>query len=252
MSAPPALTDPLAVPALAEEPDYRVRVAEMPGEERPRERLERLGPQALKTDELLAILLRTGTAREDVLGVAQRLLREHGGVRGLGAADLASLASTYGMGQAKATTIAAAFELGRRLRLDGGDDRPQVTSPEHIAALLHDEMQLLQQEELRMVALDTKNRVMATSTVYRGTVSGAPGRLAEVYRDAVRRGAAKIALVHNHPSGDPTPSRNDVSFTHDAMEAGRLLEVELVDHVIFGHGPGCWVSMRRQHLGFED
>src|SRR5690606_29359074 len=132
-------------PAAPAEPGatYRTRVAEMPGEERPRERLERLGPQALKTEELLAILLRTGTAREDVLAVAQRLLREHGGVRGLGAADLATLAATHGVGQAKATTIAAAFELGRRLRLDGGDDRPQVTSPEHIAALLHIEMQLL-------------------------------------------------------------------------------------------------------------
>ncbi|MGE3961581.1 MAG: DNA repair protein RadC [Dehalococcoidia bacterium] len=222
----------------------------MPGEERPRERLERLGPQALKTDELLAILLRTGTTREDVLGIAQRLLRDHGGVRGLGAADLPTLGSTHGVGHAKATTIAAAFELGRRLRLDGGDDRPQVTSPEHIAALLHDEMQPLQQEELRLIVLDTKNRVLATPTLYRGTISSAPGRLAEVYRDAVRRGASKLAMVHNHPSGDPTPSRDDIRFTGEAVEAGELLGIELIDHVIFGHGRNRWVSMRRQKLGF--
>jgi len=227
-----------------------MRVAEMPDEERPRERLERLGPQALKTDELLAILLRTGSARDDVLAVAQRLLRDHGGVRGLGAADLPTLASTHGVGNAKATTIAAAFELGRRLRLDGGDDRPQVTSPEHVAALLHDEMQTLQQEELRIVILDTKNRVLAVPTLYRGTISGAPGRLAEVYRDAVRRNASKIAMAHNHPSGDPTPSRSDIAFTAEAVDAGRLLEIELIDHVVFGHGPGCWVSMRRAKLGF--
>lgn len=223
----------------------------MPDEERPRERLERLGPQALKAEELLAILLRTGTARDDVLAVAQRLLRDHGGVRGLGASDLSTLAATHGVGHAKATTIAAAFELGRRLRLDGGDDRPQVTSPEHLAALLHAEMQLLQQEELRLVIMDTKNRVLATPTLYRGTVSASPGRLAEVYRDAVRRGASKLAMAHNHPSGDPTPSRDDVAFTREAVEAGHLLEIELVDHIVFGHGADRWVSMRRQRLGFE-
>lgn len=223
----------------------------MPDEERPRERLDRLGAQALKAEELLAILLRTGTTREDVLSIAQRLLRDHGGVRGLGTADLPTLASTHGVGHAKATTIAAAFELGRRLRLDGGDDRPQVTSPEHIAALLHDEMQPLQQEELRLVVMDTKNRVLATPTLYRGTISAAPGRLAEVYRDAVRRGASKLAMVHNHPSGDPTPSRADIVFTSEAVSAGRLLEIELIDHVVFGHGRNRWVSMRRQRLGFD-
>jgi len=222
----------------------------MPDDERPRERLDRLGPQALKAEELLAILLRTGTTREDVLGIAQRLLRDHGGVRGLGAADLATLASTYGVGHAKATTIAAAFELGRRLRLDGGEDRPLVNTPEHIAALMHDQMQHLPQEELRLVIMDTKHRVLATPTLYRGTISSAPGRLAEVYRDAVRRGASKMAMVHNHPSGDPTPSRADVTFTREAVEAGELLEIELIDHVVLGHGPNRWVSMRRQGLGF--
>ncbi|MEX2374843.1 MAG: DNA repair protein RadC [Dehalococcoidia bacterium] len=233
-------------------PSYRPRLAEMPDEERPRERLERLGPQALKTEELLAILLRTGTTRDSVIALAQRLLHEHGGVRGLGTADLATLAASHGIGQAKATTIAAAFELGRRLRLDGGDDRPQVTSPEHIAALLHPEMQLLQQEELRLVIMDTKNRVLAVPVLYRGTVSAAPGRLAEVYRDAVRRGASKLAMAHNHPSGDPTPSHDDVTFTREAVQAGRLLEVDLVDHLVFGHGPDRWVSMRRQRLGFDN
>ena len=223
----------------------------MPDDERPRERLDRLGPQALKTEELLAILLRTGTTRDDVLVIAQRLLRDHGGVRGLGAADLTTLASTHGVGHAKATTIAAAFELGRRLRLDGGDDRPQVTTPEHIAALLHDEMQPLQQEEMRLVILDTKNRVLATPTLYRGTISSAPGRLAEVYRDAIRRNAAHMAMAHNHPSGDPTPSRDDIRFTRDAITAGELLGIDLIDHVVFGHGRGRWVSMRRQKLGFD-
>ncbi|MCK9495785.1 MAG: DNA repair protein RadC [Dehalococcoidia bacterium] len=224
----------------------------MPDDERPRERLERLGAQALKTEELLAILLRTGTTRDDALGVAQRLLREHGGVRGLGGADLPTLASSHGVGNAKASTIAAAFELGRRLSLDGGDARPSAHSPEGIVALLHDEMQFLPQEELRVLVLDTKHGVLSVPTIYRGTISSAPGRLAEVYRDAVRRGAAKIALVHNHPSGDPVPSSADVSFTAEAVEAGRLLGIELLDHVVLGHGRNRWVSMRRRRLGFDD
>src|SRR5690606_36838987 len=139
----PLAASPRAAAYARREPSegYRTRIAEMPDDERPRERLERLGAQALKTEELLAILLRTGTTRDDALGVAQRLLREHGGVRGLGGAHLPTLASSHGVGNAKASTIAAAFELGRRLSLDGGDARPSAHSPEGIVALLHDEMQ---------------------------------------------------------------------------------------------------------------
>ncbi|MEX1023429.1 MAG: DNA repair protein RadC, partial [Dehalococcoidia bacterium] len=213
----------------------------MPGAERPRERLEHLGAQALKSEELLAILLRTGTQTDDVLAVAQKLLRDHGGLRGLGSADVAALTESRGMGPVKATTIVAAFELGRRLRLEDGGARPQVSSPEHLAALLHDEMQLLQQEELRLLVMDNRNQVLAVRTLYRGTVNSAPGRTAEVFREAVRRGAAKIAIAHNHPSGDPSPSAADIEFTRTVVEAGTLLDIEVVDHIIFGHGPGRWV-----------
>ncbi|MDA0271459.1 MAG: DNA repair protein RadC [Chloroflexi bacterium] len=229
---------------------YRTRVAELPEGERPRERLERLGPQALKSDELLAILLRTGTARDDVLEVAQRLLRDRDGLRGLAASDVPGLAAVHGVGQAKATTIAAAFELGRRVGALEGETRPQVTGPEDIARLLQPEMELLQQEELRLLVLDTKHRVLAAPTLYRGTVSAAPGRVAELFREAVRRNASKIAIAHNHPSGDPTPSPDDIEFTRAAVEAGRLLEIDVLDHVVIGHGPRRWVSLRQRRLGF--
>jgi len=224
-------------------------VRELPASERPRERLERLGPQALTTGELLAILLRTGTRSQDVLQLAQRLLRERGSLRGLAAADLPTLAAAPGMGSAKATTVAAAFELGRRLALEGDDLRPTVTSPADIARLLQSEMELLQQEELRLLTLDTKHHVLGTSTLVRGSVSSAPVRVAEVFRDAVRRNATAIAVAHNHPSGDPAPSRDDVRLTESLVEAGRLLEIELLDHVVFGHGR--YVSMREQRLGFS-
>lgn len=227
------------------------RIGEMPEAERPRERLQRLGPGALKADELLAILLRTGSAREDVLAVAQRLLAERGGLRGLASSDLATLAQMHGLGPAKATTIAAAFELGRRAALEVGGVQVAVTSPAEIARLLQPEMELLQQEELRLLILDTKHHVVASPMLYRGTVSAAPGRVAEVFREAVRRGAAKVAVAHNHPSGDPTPSRDDIAFTRELVRAGRLMDIEVLDHVVIGQGPGRWVSLRERRLGFE-
>lgn len=228
---------------------YHARVSELPAGERPRERLERLGPQALTTAELMAILLRTGTTGEDVLQLAARLLREHEGLRGLASADMATLSASRGLGAAKATTIAAAFELGRRLSAQGDEPRATVTSPADIARLLHAEMELLQQEELRLLVLDTKHHVLATPTLYRGSVSAAPARVAEVFREAVRRNAAAIAIAHNHPSGDPQPSADDIEFTRDAVRAGRLLEIEVLDHVVFGHGR--YVSMRERRMGFD-
>ena len=228
---------------------YHVRVSELPADERPRERLERLGPGALTTAELLAILLRTGTSREGVLQVAAALVREFGGLRGLAAADLVTLAGVHGVGAAKATTIAAAFELGRRLALEGDDVRPTVTSPGDIARLLQAEMELLPQEELRLLTLDTKHHVLASTTLYRGSVSSTPTRVAEVFREAVRRNATAIAVAHNHPSGDPAPSSDDIAFTEAIVEAGELLDVDVLDHIVFGHGR--YVSMRERKLGFE-
>lgn len=223
----------------------------MPEHERPRERLSRLGPGALKSEELLAILLRTGTQRDDVLQVAGRLLRDRDGVRGLAGTDLPTLSAMHGVGPAKATTIAAAFELGRRAALEDGITRPQVTGPADIARLLHAEMEILPQEELRLLVLDTKHRVLAAPMLYRGTVSAAPARVAEVFREAVRRNASKIAIAHNHPSGDPTPSADDIELTRAVVDAGALLEIPVLDHLVFGHGPERYVSLRERRLGFE-
>lgn len=228
----------------------RPRIAELPEGERPRERLHRLGPAALRADELLAILLRTGSAREDVLTTAQRLLAERGGLRALASTDLATLAAMHGLGPAKATTVAAAFELGRRAALEDGGVTPTITTPGDIARLVQPELEVLAQEELRLLILDTKHHLLASRMLYRGTVSAAPGRVAEVFREAIRLGAVKVALAHNHPSGDPAPSRADIDFTREVVEAGRLLGVDVLDHIVVGHGPGRWVSLREQRLGF--
>lgn len=226
---------------------YQPRVAEMPATDRPRERLERLGPQALTSAELLAILLRTGTAEEGVLQLASRLLRDHDGLRGVAAADLPTLEGTRGVSTAKATTIAAAFELGRRLALEG-DERPRIQGPKDIARQLQAQLDLLQQEELHVLVLDTKHHLLGSAMVYRGSVNGTPGRVGEIFREAVRRSAWAVAVAHNHPSGDPAPSVNDVEFTRDLVEAGALLGIEVLDHVVFGRGR--YVSMRDRRLGF--
>ena len=232
-----------------ERPRYQVRVAELPADERPRERLLRLGPQALTAAELLAILLRTGTARDGVLQVAASLLADRRGLRGLAATDLVTLGKQHGVGLAKATTIAAAFELGRRLALEGDIARPTVTSPADIARLLQAELELLPQEELRLLTLDTKHQLLSSTMLYRGSLNAAPARVAEVFREAVRQNAAAIAVAHNHPSGDPTPSADDVTFTETIVEAGRLIDIEVLDHLVFGHGR--YVSLRERGLGFD-
>ena len=229
-------------------PAYRSRVSEMASSDRPRERLEQLGAQALTTSELLAILLRTGTREEGVLQLAERLQQEHRGLRGLAQADIAELSSIRGLGPAKAATIAAAFELGRRRSLEGDDERPLIGSPEDIVRLLQSQLELLPQEEFRLLVLDTRHRLLANRMLTRGSVSSAPVRVAEAFREAVRLNAAAIAVAHNHPSGDPSPSPDDVETTRALEEAGDLLGIRVLDHVVIGHGR--WISMRQSGLGF--
>ena len=229
-------------------PAYRLRVSEMASNERPRERLEQLGAQALTTSELLAILLRTGTREEGVLQLAERLQQEHRGLRGLARADIAELSAIRGLGPAKAAAIAAAFELGRRRSLEGEDERPLIGSPEDVVRLLQAQLELLPQEEFRLLALDNRHRVLANRMLSRGSVSSAPVRVAEAFREAVRLNASAITVAHNHPSGDPAPSPDDVETTRALEAGGDLLGIRVLDHVVIGHGR--WISMRQSGLGF--
>jgi DNA repair protein RadC len=227
---------------------YRLSIKELPPDERPRERLKLRGPASLSDGDLLAIILNTGIVGEGVTDVAQRLLAQHGGLRGLFQMEVAELASIRGLGDAKSVRLKAALELGRRLAALSPDNRPQVGSPEDIANLLQIEMAALEQEQLRVVLLDTKHRIMGTRTVYQGSVNQAQVRVAEVFRDAVRQNATAIVAVHNHPSGDPTPSAADVSLTVELVQAGQMLDIELLDHLIIGQGR--WLSLKRLGLGF--
>lgn len=228
--------------------EYHLRMKELPHSEQPRERLAVFGPGALSDSELLAILLRVGVEGTNVLQLAQQLLIEYGGWAGLQRADYTDLCRRHGLGQAKAATLKATLEIGRRLLLMGGDERAQIRSPADAAALLMVEMGHLDQEHLRTVLLDTKNRVQQIATIYIGSVNSALIRVGEVFKEAVRKNSAALIVVHNHPSGDPTPSPEDILVTRQIVEAGKLLDVDVLDHLVIGRGR--YVSMRERGLGF--
>jgi DNA repair protein RadC len=227
---------------------YRVTVRDMPSDDRPRERLIKYGATTLQTAELLAIILRVGSQGENVIELSARLLREHGGLGGLLTADAPLLSAERGMGEAKTAQLKAALELGRRLSALTPGGRPQITSPHDIANLVMLDMGYLAQEQLRVFCLDTKNYVVAQQVIYQGTVNSSVVRVAEVFKPAVSRTCPAVVVVHNHPSGDPSPSPEDVRTTEQLRKAGELLDIELLDHIVIGHN--SFVSMKERRLGF--
>ncbi|MFA5873420.1 MAG: DNA repair protein RadC [Anaerolineales bacterium] len=224
------------------------RITDLPADERPRERLARLGPQALSTAELLAILLRVGVHGENAVQVGQRLLGEFKGLAGLHRAPFEELCNQHGIGEAKAAQIKAAIELGRRMSRESPDERPTVNSPADAAALVAYEMSALEQEHLRVILLDTRNRVLDIVEVYKGSVNSSQVHVGELFKPAIRRNATALIVVHNHPSGDPTPSPDDVTVTRAIVQAGKLLDVDVLDHMVIGQGR--WVSLKERGLGF--
>jgi DNA repair protein RadC len=228
---------------------YNVRIREIPSSERPRERLRDLGAGALSTAELLAIILRTGSAKQSVLNLASSLLARHGGLGGLVRLSFAELTQESGLGEAKAAELQATFQLALRLNALQPEARPVVSSPADVNNLLGGEMALLDQEHLRVLLLNTRNQVTAVSEVYKGSVSSALVRPAELFREAIRQNAPSLILVHNHPSGDPSPSADDVVMTKLAVEAGKILGIDLLDHVIIGDRR--FASMKQLGLAFR-
>jgi DNA repair protein RadC len=227
---------------------YHLTIKEMPEDERPREKMRLRGATALTNAELLAIVLSTGVRGQSVVDVSLRLLRDYDGLRGLVTADYEELCRAFGLGPAKASKLKAVLELARRISAANPEDRPQITSPEDIYLLLGSEMATLDQEQLRAVALDTKNRVMRVTIVYQGSVNSAQVRVAEVFKEAVRLNAPGLVIAHNHPSGDVQPSRADIALTGDLHRAGELLGIDVIDHLIIGDGR--YLSLRREGLGF--
>jgi DNA repair protein RadC len=234
---------------MAADSETHYTIKQLPISERPRERLLNHGPNALSNAELLAILLRTGSTRENSLGLAQRLLTDYQSLGGLAKADTSELTRATGVGPAKVTQIKAALELGKRLLLEAPEERPQVRSPADVANLMIPVMSLLEQEELYVLLLDTKNRVLATEQVYKGTLNATHIQVNELFKKAVRQGGCNsIIVVHNHPSGDPSPSPEDVAVTKQIVEAGKLLDIDVLDHLVVGGQR--FVSLKERGLGF--
>ena len=225
------------------------RITDIAASERPRERLAKLGPQALSNAELLAILLRVGVQGENAVEVGQRLLGHFGGISGLHRTTYEELYSSHGVGPAKAAQIKAAIELGRRLSLETTEELPTINSPADAAALVMYEMSALSQEQLRVMLLNTKNQVLEIKTLYQGSLNSSAVRVGEVFKHAITANAAATIICHNHPSGDPTPSPDDVAVTRAIVEAGQLLSIEVLDHIVVGGNR--FVSLKERNLGFS-
>jgi len=244
------MTNPFAPlvfdPARSSRPGRALR--EVPEAERPRERLALRGPGGLSAAELVAIVWGTGARGMNAVDLAEEALARHDGLTGLARASDAELAAIPGIGPARAAQLSAAFELGRRLLADWPTGRWTIRAPRDVAERLILQMGRLEREELRVVLLNTKNSVLRVATVYQGNVSSSLVRVGELYRDAVRLNASGIILVHNHPSGDPTPSPDDLHLTAEALAAGRLLDIELLDHLVIGHD--AFVSLRERGVAF--
>ena len=222
---------------------------ELPAAERPRERLELRGAGGLTSAELIALLWGSGSRGRSAVGLAEDAIARFDGLTGIARASGLELEGIAGVGAAKAAQLQAAFELGRRLLADWPTARWTVRSPGDVADRLVLQMGRLEREELRVVILNTKNVVQRVVTAYQGNLSSSVVRIGELFRDAVRLTAAGIILVHNHPSGDPTPSPDDLHLTAEALAAGRLLDINVLDHLVIGHD--AWVSMRDRGIAFD-
>ena len=224
------------------------RITDLEQNERPRERLANNGPEHLSKAELIAILLRVGVEGENSVQMGERILHELGGLYGIQKASFAEMCNIHGLGPAKAAQLKAAIELGRRLTIESPELNGAINSPEDAAEMVMYEMQGLVQENLWVILLDTRNRKIFIDKVYVGSLNSSMVRVGELFRAAIQRSAASIILVHNHPSGDPSPSPEDTVLTRMAVQAGKLMDIEVLDHLVIGRG--SFVSLKEKGLGF--
>ncbi|MGE5597041.1 MAG: RadC family protein [Hyphomicrobiales bacterium] len=226
---------------------YR-RIRELHESDRPREKLLAHGPEVLSDAELVAIVIGSGLRGENVIELSRRILDDLGHLAGLVRSDARSLQRARGLGPAKAAQVAAAIELGRRVQQIDPEQRPLLTSPEAVYRFAGSRLLGKTREQLLVLSLDTKGRLIGAPQATPGHVSAVAVRAAEVFREPIVLEATSVILVHNHPSGDPAPSPQDVAVTRDLVAAGQLLGIEVLDHVIVGQSR--FVSMQREGLGF--
>jgi len=216
---------------------------DLPPEERPRERMREYGPESLSNAELLAIIIRSGNKNESVMHLSERILAHAGELRLLPELTLEELQEIKGIGLAKAVQIKAALELGKRLVVSLRPEGVTFTSPVEVAGYLKEEMRYYKKEHFRIILLNTKNQLISVEDISVGSLSTTIVHPREIFHYPVKKSAAAIILAHNHPSGDPTPSREDLEITERLVEAGELLGITVLDHVIIGEG---------RHISFKE
>ncbi len=231
--------------ALMDNP-HPLMIKELPADERPREKMKERGAQAMGNSELIAILLRTGNPSESALRLAETLLDRQGGLAGFGHATMEEIEQVKGIGEAKAITVLAAIELGRRVTSLAPVGRAVIRTPDDVAALLMPRFRYETKESFIAVLLSTKNHVLKAPVISTGSLNASIVHPRELFREAINASAASVILAHNHPSGDPAPSPEDVELTRKLVEAGKLLDIPVLDHVVLGDGK--YVSFKEKGI----
>ena len=207
-------------------------VRDLPRQERPRERLQKFGPEALSAQELLALVIGRGIPNKSVMNIAQELLAKFGNVKAIGQATIEELSQIKGIGLAKAAQIKACFELGKRENLEPELKNFDVKNPEGVVKAIRASIQDKAKEHFKLILLNPRNKIIGISTISIGTLNASLVHPREVFKDAIVHSAASVVLAHNHPSGDPEPSEDDIAITKRLIEAGKILGIEVMDHII--------------------
>lgn len=216
--------------------EYNLTIKDLPKEERPREKLVKFGPEAMSTAELLALIIRTGNREDTAIELANKLLVHAGGLKFLQEMSIEELKEIKGIGVAKAAQISATIHLGRRIRVANSENKEEViTSPRDVANLVRAKLAFLEREHFIIVLLNTKNKVISIEEISVGSLNNSIVHPREVFKPAIRRSSAAIILAHNHPSGNPEPSSEDIDVTKRLQKAGKLVGIEVLDHLIIGN-----------------
>lgn len=221
-------------------------IKDIPVEDRPRERLLKYGPEVLSNAELIAIILRVGTKSESAITIANKLISSNEGLRFLTTATVEELSNIKGIGEAKAAQIKAALELGKRLKNFRSDSKVKISSPEDAAELVMEDMRYLKKEHLRVIFLNTKNIVTDVKDLSIGSLNSSVVHPREIYSEAIRKSSSSIIICHNHPSGDPSPSQEDINITKRLYDVGKLVGIDLLDHIVIGDGR--YISLKEKGI----